>query len=310
MTFNANTSVSLFSLAIFSTVITPAALAQSDNDKSEWSFEISAGVELDSNVSVNELDSNTGADDIALRLRAEIDYETEIAPETELKFGYTVSDKSFDEFSDFDLRTHILSGTVSHDFGPVTAGTTVRYIDAAVGGDGFQSNTQLSPYLSGFVTKKVFLRGAYTAAQKEFDIQTTRDADVHSFDLDTYYFLGGTKRYLVAGLDLETSDANDEQFSYDGIGGQLRFSQRFNFRDRTARLQTRWRFETREFAGITPSIGEAREDDRNRVSAELELPLTDLVFISAEYEYGDFSSNLPSADYSQNLFTLLIGARF
>ena len=41
-----------------------------------------------------------------------------------------------------------------------------------------------------------------------------------------------------------------------------------------------------------------------------ELPLTDTIFVSPEYEYGDFSSNLPSADYSQNVFSLRLGTRF
>lgn len=305
-------------LAALGSTIVPLGVTQTDeppeadrkNKSSEWSFEVSAGLEHDSNVSVNELDSNTGADDTALRLRAEIDFETEIAPETELKFGYTISDKRFDEFSNFDLQTHILSGTLRHDFGPATAGITARYIDASLGGDGFQSVTQISPYVSGFVAKNVFLRGAYTHAEKEFDVQTNRDANVQTIDADTYFFLDGSRRYIVVGLEYETSDANDDQFSYDATGGQVRFSQRFDLRGRTARAQARWRYESRDFDGITPSIGEPREDDRHRLNAELEFPITDIIFVAAEYEYGDFSSNLPSADYKQNVFTLSLGASF
>ena len=305
-------------MAAIGSTIAPMGTAQTTETpeaqkdaKSEWSFEVSAGVEHDSNVSVNELDSNTGADDTALRLRAEIDFETEIAPDTELKFGYTISDKRFDKFSNFDLQTHILSGTLNHDFGPATVGVTGRYIDANLGGDGFQSVTQVSPYISGFVAKNVFLRGAYTHAKKEFDVQTTRDADVQTFDADAYFFLDGSRRYIVVGLEHETSDADDAQFSYDAIGVQVRVSQRFKFRGHTAaRAQAGWRYESRDFDGVTPSIGAPRNDDRHRVNAELELPITEKVFVAAEYEYGDFSSNLPTADYKQNVFTLRVGARF
>ena len=305
-------------MAAVGSAMAPISLAQTngasktDTSKpsSEWAFEVSAGGEHDSNVSVNELDSTTGADDVALRLRAEIDFEAKIAPETEVKFGYTISDKRYDQFTDFDLQTHIFSGTLSHDFGPATAGVTARYIDANLGGDGFQTISQVSPYVSGFVAEKVFLRGAYTYAQKEFDVQTARDADVQSIDADAYFFLDGSKRYIVVGLEHETSDANDEQFSYDAVGAQARLSQRFKFRDRTARVQASVRFESRDFDGETPSIGAPRQDDRTRINTEIELPLTDTVFVSAEYEYGDFSSNLPSADYSQNVFTVRIGARF
>ena len=148
-------------MAVFGTAFAPTSLAQANGSSeasstepsAEWSFEVSAGVEHDSNVSVNELDSTTGADDVALRLRAEVDFEAKIAPETEVKFGYTISDKRYDQFTNFDLQTHIFSGTLSHDFGPATAGVTARYIDASLGGDGFQSITQISPYVSGFARR-------------------------------------------------------------------------------------------------------------------------------------------------------------
>ena len=277
---------------------------------SEWSFELSAGVESDSNVSVSELDQNTRSGDTALRLRAEVDFETQLSEQTELKLGYTFSDKSFDEFSNFDLQTHLASATLSHDFDVVKLGLTARYIDAHLGGEGFQSFTQVSPHISGFASKKLFLRGAYTLSDKSFDIQTTRDADVHTLDLDAYYFIDGSKRYVSLGLERETSDAVDSQFSYDGFGFNLRFTQRFDFRGQRARARAGWRFETRDYDGITPSLGTQREDDRNRFQAELELPLNESLFVALDYEYGDFSSNLPSADYDQHVFTARLGVRF
>ena len=276
----------------------------------EWSFELSAGAEFDSNVSVNELDTATGSDDVAIRLRAEADFEAEIAKDTEFKLGYTISDKSFQEFSAFDLRTQIASATLSHDFGPFTAGTTVRYIDAALDDSGYQAVTQFSPYVSGYVAKNVFVRGAYTYADKEFDVQTSRDAEVNTIDLDGYFFLNGSRQYIVLGVEAETSEAVDPQFSFDGQGVLARFSQRFAFRERDARARLSARYESRDYDGITPSINAAREDDRLRLQAEVELPITDLVFIEAEYEYGDFSSNLPTADYAQNVFTVRTGVRF
>ena len=53
--------------------LAPSLVAQEkSNTKSpEWSFELSAGVEQDSNVSVNELDASTGNDDFAQWLMLE-----------------------------------------------------------------------------------------------------------------------------------------------------------------------------------------------------------------------------------------------
>lgn len=300
-------------------LIQPVAVAQTDKpldepaffmSDSEWNFELSAGFEHDSNVSVNELDQSTEEGDTALRLRAEVDFETKLSENTEFKLGYTFSDKSFDTFSDFDLQTHLLSATLAHDFGPVTLGATVRGIDANLGGDGLLSITQFSPYISGFAAKKLYLRGSVVAADKSFDVQTSRNADVLTLDLDAYYFLDSSRRYLSFGVESETSDANDSQFSYDGFGVNLRYTQKFDMFGRDARGRLGWRYESRDYDGVTPSIASARADDRSRFQAELMVPLSDHLFVEMDYEYGDFSSNLPSADYDQHVFAIRLGARF
>ena len=77
--------------------------------------------------------------------------------------------------------------------------------------------------------------------------------------------------------------------------------------EKDATLKLGWRGETRDYSTITPSIGEVRDDDRNRYQAELKIPLGEHFFIQFEYEYSDYSSNLESADYSQNLAALQLG---
>lgn len=276
----------------------------------DWSVELSSGAEYDSYVFQDQLDVTTGTGDSAMRLRGEVDYKTQITPDTQLGLGYTLSDKRYMEASQFDLQLHIISGTAKHDFGPVTAGTAVRHIDANLGGEGFQASTQFSPFVSGYITRQVLLRGTYTLTDKQFDVATTRDAQVQTADAKAYVFLDGSKRYLVVGVAQRSADAQDDRYSFNGVSTQIRLSQRFNFLGRTARAQARWRYETRDFIGETPSISAPREDDRHRFAAEVELPVSDTLFMSAEYERGEFASNLPSADFSQDVFTLRAVARY
>lgn len=305
-------------IAAMATITAPVALGQSwgksstplSNLNATWSFESSAGAEYDSNVSVSQLETTTGVGDNAFRLRARAGVQTKLGRDTAMKFGYTLSDKRYTEFSQYNLQTHIFSGLAKHDFGPVTAGTAVRYIDASLGGEGFQSITQLAPYASGRVTKNLLLRGTVTLAEKQFATRTDRDASVQTLDAKAYYFLDGSRRYILAGVETETSQANVDQFSYDSVGAQIRFSQRFKVRGRTARAQARWRYESRDFVGETPSIAAIRQDDRTRIDTRVEMPITDTVFIAGEYEWGDFTSNLPSANYTQNVVSFRTGTRF
>jgi len=155
--------------------------------------------------------------------------------------------------------------------------------------------------VSAFLSEKFFARADYTYSDKNFLGRIDRDAENHAGGVDFYYFVDGVKTYLVAGYKYANENAVDPQFDYDAHQFKLRFSQRFPVGSRDAELKLGWRHEARNYDNITPAIGVVRDDDRHRLQAELEVPSTDVFFARAEYEYGDYSSNLPTADYSQHL---------
>lgn len=291
-----------------------AAVAQSDNfqesGNSSLSAEFSAGAEYDSNVSVNAIDVNTAAGDFAAILDAKIKFESEITEQTAFKLGYNFSQSLHNDFSNFDIQTHFASADVSHDFGAFDVGAAYRLAYSRLGGAGFLTLQQISPYASTFLTKKVFLRGAYTYSDKNFKNRVDRDATVHAGGADVYYFVNGVNTFFVAGYKYENEDAFDPQFDFKAHHFKVRFSQRFPVGSRDAKLKLGWRYEMRDYASVTPSIGVVRNDDRHRLQAEIEVPISDIVFGAVEYEYSDYSSNLPSADYTQNLLGAKLGVRF
>lgn len=284
-----------------------AAYAQFDPT---FGADISVGAEYDSNISVNEIDANTGADDFAAVIDADFEFESEIAADTDLSLGYSFSQSLHADFTAFDVQSHFASAELSHDFGALDIGAAYRFIYTRLGGNGFLAMQQFSPYLSRFFGKKFFVRADYTYTDKNFQNRTDRDATVHAGGADLYFFLNGVKSYFVTGYKFEDEDAVDPQFDYRSHNIKVRYAQRIPVGEREAKLKLGWRYETRDYASVTPSIGAVRDDDRHRFQAELEVPLTDRLYTLLEYEYANFTSNLASADYTQNLAGARFGVRF
>ena len=71
-------------------------------------------------------------------------------------------------------------------------------------------------------------------------------------------------------------------------------------------LELAWRYEERDYSGITPGVGESRDDQRHRWQADFELPVTEKGAIQLYGGYSDYSSNYQPADYDQNV----VGTRF
>ncbi len=300
--------------AVLMSGVSAHALAQpaktEERLESPFSVDVSAGVEYDSNISVNEIDSSTGADDFAAVLDADLEFETELGEDTEFGLGYSFSQSLHADFTNFDIQSHFASAELSHDFGEFDVGAAYRFIYTRLGGDGFLVMQQVSPYLTKFFGKKLFMRADYTYTDKDFENRIDRDAAVHAGGADIYYFLNGVNTYFVAGYKYEDEDAIDPQFDFQSHNVKARLSQRFPMGERDAKLKLGWRYESRDYSSITPSIGAIRDDSRHRFQAELEIPITDSVYTSLEYEYSDFTSNLPSADYTQNLAGARLGIRF
>ncbi|GAB4149004.1 MAG: hypothetical protein Tsb0016_20180 [Sphingomonadales bacterium] len=279
-------------------------------EKSPFSFDVSVGAEYDSNITVDELDQETGEDDIAAIIEAEAEYKKGLSENTDIAVSYSFSQSLHDEFTDFDLQSHFASIDLVHDFGSFDLGGAYRFVYASLGGDGFLTFQQLSPYVSSFLSEKLFVRAEYSYTDKAFKNRIDRDSDVHAFGADLYYFINGVRTYLVFGYKFETEDAVASQFDFDGHNFKVRLSQRFKVAGRDAQLKLSWRYEARNYSGITPSIGVERDDDRHRLQADLELPISDRFYTAIEYTYTNFSSNLAAADYTQNLLTARLGYRF
>jgi opacity protein-like surface antigen len=281
-----------------------------------FDVEIAAGVDYDSNISVNQLDTNTGQDDFAAALEADFDLTVPLGPNTEFQLGYGFSQSLHFDFTDFDLQSHLATADISHDFGIAEIGAAYRFANSRLGGDPFLTMHQVNPYISKFIGKTLYVRAGYTWSDKDFEEPTaispppTRDARNSSFGGDVYIFLDGVKTYIVGGYEREMEKAVSDEFDFHGDNFRVRFAQRFRFGASDAELSLGYRLEDRNYDNVTPSILTERDDKRQRFQADLELSITDNAFVRLEYEYGDYRSNLPSADFKQNLAGVRLGLKF
>ncbi len=273
------------------------------NSADGFSAEFGLELRYDDNVVLEDIDLNTGLGDEALLFTARGEYEGRLDDKTTYALGYRFSQLSYEEFSNLDLQTHTVSAELEHDFGEVDGNLSYRFIHARLGEDGFVDIHRVSPSISGFASRKVLLRAAYIYSDKDFLGRDDRDAEVHAVDTDVYWLIDGPRTFFAFGYRLEDETASEAQFSYQSSEFSARFSQRFKIAGRRAQFRLGARYEDRNYRDETPSIGAVRNDDRYRLSAEIEWRATSRIELVAGYEFSDFQSNLPSADFKQSVFS-------
>ncbi len=310
--FKAAAPAVLLALSIFSVDNVGAQEAQHP-ERDAWPVEVTlaAGFQYDDLVTVEELDQVRDVDDFAAVLDLDLDYEKNFDQGTDLRLGYSLSQKSYFEETDFDLQIHNLSLGLKHNFENFDLGIETYRVHARLDGSELLSFQHLSPYFTRFLTSRLYLRGSYYYRDKDFPDNPERQGEVHAADADFYYFLDGTRQYFVVGLRYEDEDTRGAEFDFRGQQVELRYSRRFDlYGDRPVRLRLDWRLENRDYRSITPSIAERRDDRRQRWRARLDLPIGRDLNALLSYQHRLHDSNLPSADFSDNRFEVQLEMAF
>jgi hypothetical protein len=276
------------------------SLATEDRERSYF-FEFKGGAEYDSVVSIDELDLSEDEGDGALLFDASAGFKQPFGDDVELDLNYRYSALDYNDISEADQRSHILSGDLKKDIGGADIGVTAFYIDSTLDNDGFLELTRFSPYISGFVKKGWFSRAAFVYSDKTNALNPERDATAAIGEVDLYHFPAGKSWYFNIGYKYRDEDASAARFDYAANTFKARWVQRAELWDRDARFELSFRHIDRDYSSITPSIGGERRDRRNRTQAKLELLLTQRVALELFYTYSDWDSNLESVDFAQNV---------
>ena len=264
------------------------------------------GFEYDSNVSVEEVDATSGEGDYALTMDLGLEAKKGVTEQVDAAVSYDFSQSLYDEFSEVDRQTHIFGADVAYSVDALDTGLSTYYIHSRLDGDKFLELYRVSPSLSGFLAKKWYARGAYVYSDKSIEERPERDADTNAGELDLYFFRRGLRSYFNFGYRYRDEDAKADRYDYSSNSVKARYIHRWELFSRLAKLELSWRYEDREYDGITPSIGEKRDDQRHRWRGDLEIPLVGEAAVQLYYGYSDYESNFPQADYTQHL----VGTRF
>lgn len=272
--------------------------------------EVSAGVGMDTNVGISDLDQNTGEDDLALLLGLKLDGEVKASDRLKIRGGYEFTDTRYEDYEDFSLQIHRASLEAAYDLDLIEAGLLYTGAHARLGGEGYLNYQQLSPYVSKLLDNKVFLRGSAEFSQKDFKTDDRRDADGNAVRGDVYYFFDGTRNYVSLSGKLTEENASSKEFSYSGREANIRYTKKADLFDRETRFQLGAGWEDQDYEGRFAPNSQARTDEIVSVNSSLEFELVGPLSLDLGYKYRDRSSNLPSADYDEHVGELRFVASF
>ena len=301
-----NTRISLLVLGVLGYSVSYAS-----EKSTTYELDISAGFLYDSNVSLDEIDLTSRRGDQATIIRAGVSVDHQFSDKIDGSVGYSISDKSYDEFSEFDLRTGLLSASIDGKVADKTKlGLQLNHADSQLNGDDYLQLTKVSPNLSWFLSKSQYLRISIDYTDKSFDGRPTRDAEDVGLGVDWYYFLNSTKNYFVFGYDFNQEDAIDNAFDFSGNTFKFSWINKPEFIGLNSKFRLGFRYEIRDYDDPISGDGvTSRSDDRLRLFSKFEITPVKNVVVELEYEYSDFESTEDVFTYDQDILLLKVGLK-
>lgn len=288
-----------------------AATQASESDTtSPWSVEASAGIEYDDNLNVEELDVTSGEEDVAAVFDLSVEYKFPRITDYELEAGYDFYQSLYQDFSEFNLQSHGLYLSGAREFGDLDAGLSYRFTHSRLDNDNFLQIHNLTPSLGYAVKANWYLNLAYSYQDKKFFDDSDRDADQHALSLDNYIVFDGNRSYVRLGYRIEDEDTDGPQYDYLGHYFTGGLNTPISLLSQQTKLDLSYQYYTRDYSNITPSIGKERSDRRHRFGIGAQVDLSNDFFAGLKYEYIDATSNLPSADFDENIVTVSVGRRW
>lgn len=279
-------------------------------DTTEFDAEFKAGLEQDSNVNVRELDRSAGAADTARLLNAKLGGVYKPSDQLSFKASYSYASKAYREYDEFNQTVHTLSADANYDFGFATIGGMVHRADADLASDPFLNLSQRSLYAGKLFDNRVYLRMAVNRKEKTFDNNPGRDANASGMDADLFVFFNGASSFVSLGLIVEDEDARSAVFNNEALGFRARLSNKFVFLGKDNQLQLGFRSMRRDYSEFNLLIGDRRYDLRRSSEATWEMAFTPFLSAIGKLEYGNHSSNLASADYTETQSSITLVATF
>lgn len=316
----------ILTLPLAFVLVTPSWMAQAE-DNIRVNGHVEGGYEHDSNVTVDELNSSSDESDQAWVFDAGLESMLKPTEPLNVALGYSLSGRRYRTLDQFDQDIHLLSADISYDFDPITVGTSYHYSHATLGSDPFLDFSRASVYLGSLLGEDVYLLASLQDKSKDFDDSDARDADIRGVSLDSFFFFNQARSHFLIGLDGDREDAEADAYDNDLLRVRVALVHKFTLGGEGNRLRLGWRYEDREYDQVTvtssnpflsdPLAGELSERstsqraDRARIlEASWRIGLNDVVSVEPRISWGQYTSNVDSADYDKTVAGVTLRAGF
>jgi hypothetical protein len=296
--------------------LTTSTLALADSNSSfEINGEVGGGLIFNSALSVDELDDVSSQSDNGYEYNAGISGKWHITDKAKLSSSYAFNQKTYSEYSQYDLALHQLGIDSSYKFDKSEVGLRVDGAVASLAGETFLNYQQVSLYLGLFLQPETYVRSSVKVKNKSFADLPERDASGIGASLDVFHFLNGAKTMLMLGLSADKEDALNSQFDYLGLGIHTKISHKFNVFGLSTKVGLGLRFQKKDYPSTvvgTDPAGDVTQRDENRqvIEANWDLQLLDNLTVKTELEYGDFKSQLEGQTYKQTISSVTLQYTF
>lgn len=286
-----------------------SALLAGENESS-IAFNAKVAYLSDSNVGISDLDTNSGSTDTATTYSVALNASLPISKQLVTRIGYDYNDTSYEELSQFDLGLHHAFAELTWKTSLLDAGINVEKFAATLDGDDYLDLVQVTPSISRLIRNKVFLRGAFTRANKSYDAFPGRDAINSAYRADAYMLIDNMDRYIAVGFQNGDEDADDSAFDYEALRWNMTYGHTFAVAARDMKLKASLSHEGRTYDVEDESIGGNRQDKRLRLRLRADWKVFEHFSLAAHVEHTDIRSNLESAVLGKTVFGLGVNAAF
>ncbi|MBD3641648.1 MAG: hypothetical protein HUJ18_11700, partial [Marinobacter sp.] len=181
--------------------------------------------------------------------------------------------------------------------------------------------------LGRLVGDDVYLLASLQDKAKDFEDSNARDSDIKGASLDAFFFFNEARSHLLLGLDGDREDAEADAYDNRLIRFRASLVHKFTLAGEDNRFRLGWRFEDREYEAVTitssdplltdPLTGDLTErsssqrvDQARILEAGWRIGLTEVVSVEPSISYGNYTSNVDSADYDKTVAGVTLRAGF
>lgn len=292
-------------IVLFSCVTTAHA-----SDKN-WSGNIEYGFERDSTVVVDDIDRVLSDSSNSRRLRLRLAYKQDLGDELKFRASASLSRKDYKSIEEFDRQSQLYSASLNQKIGGLNLGGRMVYAESKLNDFDFINYRQLSPYVSFFISKKLYTQLSYQYTDKEIELNPDLSAIRHTFNINSNYFIKGLRRYLQLSYRYARENAEDDLFSYNLSQFKAGWVEKFSWADMDFVLRGHWRYQMRNYSQEPDFIIEAfRRDHRQQFALSVELEPIEDWKLKASFKKNNNHSNVEFADYRQRLWQLSLSYSF